>query len=115
MSNALLVLPGGHFLGPAVLNQVHSARSFLSLLIMSELIIISVPYKNAEKQVEIQLEVTGYTHRFRVLIDEVPVLFEPDEERQYRAIVPPEYAQAAEPLDPVLLQAIAATLAKELS
>jgi hypothetical protein len=82
---------------------------------MSEPIFISVPYKNAEKQVEIQLEVTGYTHRIRVLVDEVPVLFEPDEERQYRAIVPPEHAQAGESLDPVLLQAIAATLEKELS
>jgi hypothetical protein len=87
----------------------------LSLLIMSEPIFISVPYKNAEKQVEVQLEVTGYTHRFRVLVDEVTVLFEPDEERQYRAIVPPEHAQAGKSLDPVLLQAIAATLEKELS
>ena len=82
---------------------------------MSEPIFITVPYKNSERQVEIQLEVTGYTHRFRVLLDEIPVLFEPDEEKQYRAIVPPEHATAGQSLDPALLQAIADTLQQELS
>lgn len=82
---------------------------------MSEPIFIRVPYKNAEKQVELQLEVTGFTHRFKAIIDEIPVYFEPDEERQYRAVLLAEHAASAKLMDPVLLQAIAQILEKELS
>jgi hypothetical protein len=82
---------------------------------MSDPIIITVPYKNTEQQFEIELEARGYTHRFKVMINELPVYFEPDEEKQYRAIITEEHAKNVQALDPVLLQSIAATLEKELS
>lgn len=82
---------------------------------MTEPFFITVPYKNAEKQIELQLEVTGYTHRFKAMVDEIPVYFEPDEERQYRAVLMAEHAASGKSLDPVLLQAIAEILVKELS
>jgi hypothetical protein len=83
---------------------------------MTEPFLITVPYKGAEKEIEVQLQVTGYTHRFRVLMDNgAEVLFEPDEERQYRAIIPPEQGDLARSIDPVLLQAVAETLHEVLS
>ncbi len=82
---------------------------------MSEPIFITVPYQRGEKQFEIELEVTGYTYRIKVMVNEVTVFFERDEERQYRAIVPYENVDAGKKLDPVLLQAIAETLEKVLS
>lgn len=82
---------------------------------MTEPIFITVPYKNTERQFEIELQVTGYTHRFKVMVNDVLVFFEPDEERQYRAVLSPEYLQAGQQLDPALLQMIAETLRKELS
>jgi DNA polymerase/3'-5' exonuclease PolX len=82
---------------------------------MDEPFIITVPYKGEEINLEAQLQLTGYTHRFRVVIDEVDIFFEPDEERQYRAIIPPEQAEAARRIDHALLQAVAATLHEVLS
>jgi hypothetical protein len=81
---------------------------------MTEPIYITVPYKGAEKQIEIQLQVTGYTHRIQAIINDIPVLFEPDEERQYRAVILAEHRELGQKLDPAFLQAIAETLAREL-
>lgn len=90
--------------------------SELSLLFtMEETIIITVPYKGEEQDFEAQLQLRGYTHRFRILVGEVEVFFEPDEERQYRAVIPPEQAQAVQKIDPALLEAIAATLQEALA
>jgi hypothetical protein len=83
--------------------------------IMTEPIVITVPYQGTEKQFEIQLEMTGYTYRIKAIVNEVTVFFEPDEEKQYRAVVPYENAEAGKKLDAGLLQAIAETLVKELS
>ena len=83
---------------------------------MTEPFLLTVPYKGAEKEIEVQLQVTGYTHRFRAdMGNGLEVLFEPDEERQYRAIIPPEQADRAGSLDPALLQAVAETLRDVLS
>jgi hypothetical protein len=38
-----------------------------------------------------QLLMMGYTHKIQVEVQGVQVLFEPDEERNYRAVVPGEY------------------------
>lgn len=82
---------------------------------MTDPILITVPYQSTEKEFEIQLELTGYTYRIKVIVNEVTVFFEPDEEKQYRAIVPYEHAEAGKKLDPGLLQAIAETLGSVLS
>jgi hypothetical protein len=83
---------------------------------MTEPFLLSVPYKGGEKEIEVQLQMTGYTHRFRAdMGNGLEVFFEPDEERQYRAIIPPEQADRAHALDPVLIQSIAETLHQVLS
>jgi len=82
---------------------------------MTEPFTITVPYKGAEKEIEIQLQLTGYTHRFKALLEGVEVFFEPDEERQYRAVIPPEQEKAARAIDPQLFQAVAGVLHEVLS
>ncbi|AXY75608.1 hypothetical protein D3H65_17210 [Paraflavitalea soli] len=77
---------------------------------MEDPIIITVPYKGEEKNIEVQWQPMGYTHRFKASINEVEVFFEPDEERNYRAVIPPEQAGVAHKIDPALLQAVAMVL-----
>lgn len=48
---------------------------------------LPVVYKGQEREFEATLITTGYTHRFHVDIDGVGLYFEPDEERNYRAIL----------------------------
>ena len=51
---------------------------------------LPVTYKGEELQFPAQLLQTGYTHQFKVDVYGQEVLFEPDEERVYRAIIDPE-------------------------
>lgn len=48
---------------------------------------IPVQVDGKEREFEARLLFHGYIHRVEVIVDEVPVLFEPDEERNYRALV----------------------------
>ena len=48
---------------------------------------LPIIYKGQEREFEATLLTTGYTHKFHVDIDGVGVYFEPDEERNYRAII----------------------------
>ena len=57
---------------------------------MNEPFSIPLNYKGIDRNFEATLQVLGYTHRFRVEVDGVEVIFERDEEGSYRAIVPPE-------------------------
>lgn len=68
---------------------------------------IPVQYKGQELLVPAQLMVTGYTHKFRVEVGGHEVFFEPDEERNYRAMLDPHHGDSAK-LDIAFLQAIAA-------
>jgi hypothetical protein len=52
----------------------------------------------------------GYLHRFEVEVNGQKVLFEPDEERNYRAMVDPLEADRMKRKDLELLQAIAEAL-----
>jgi len=56
------------------------------------------------------LLVTGYTHKFAVDVDGQEVKFEPDEERNYRAVIPYEDLVNGSGADKELLQEIAHTL-----
>jgi hypothetical protein len=51
---------------------------------------IPVTYKNKELQFPARLLMRGYTYAIETTIGEVVILFEPDEERNFRAILPPE-------------------------
>ena len=47
---------------------------------------IDVDFKGREYSFEARLATVGYTHKFYIVINGVEVIFEPDEERNYRAI-----------------------------
>jgi hypothetical protein len=51
---------------------------------------ISVEYKGKEYEFETSVVSTGYTHKFHVIVNGIDVLFEPDEERKYRAVIDTE-------------------------
>jgi hypothetical protein len=53
---------------------------------------------------------TGYTHKIKVTVENIPIFFEPDEERNYRAMVDHTDRDKAGHLDKELLQAISETL-----
>jgi len=54
---------------------------------MAEFFTLAVLYKGEERQFDSELRVTGYTHKIAVNINGTEILFEPDEERNYRAVV----------------------------
>jgi hypothetical protein len=75
---------------------------------MDEPFELPVIYNGEEKLFPAQLQQTGYTHRFVVDVYGQEVLFEPDEERNYRAMTDPE--ALTKDLNVDLLKAIAATI-----
>jgi hypothetical protein len=54
---------------------------------MSETFDLPVHYKDRDLLFPARLLQTGYTHKFEVDVYGTEVLFEPDEEKSYRAIV----------------------------
>jgi hypothetical protein len=56
---------------------------------MTDPFILSVDYKGKEVNFTAQLVLQGYSHKFKVLINETDVYFEPDEEGFYRAVKMP--------------------------
>lgn len=86
---------------------------------MDEPFLIPVSYKGKEWEFEATLQILGYTHRFNVLVEGAEVIFERDEEGQYRAIVSQEALAArgkgARGIDPGLLEHIALQIEQILS
>ncbi|MBC7850801.1 MAG: hypothetical protein H7Y31_13755 [Chitinophagaceae bacterium] len=56
-----------------------------------------------------ELRVFGYTHKIAVIVNDVEIIFEPDEERNYRAVVS-ETAMNEHRIDRNIIAAIAAEL-----
>ena len=54
---------------------------------MGEFFALTVIYKGEERQFDSELRIMGYTHKIAVNINGTEFLFEPDEERNYRAVV----------------------------
>ena len=54
---------------------------------MSELVDIPITYKGEEMLIRAELVNRGYIYGFQIELNEIPVLFEPDEERNYRVII----------------------------
>ncbi|MDQ3845604.1 MAG: hypothetical protein M3342_16585 [Bacteroidota bacterium] len=73
---------------------------------MDEPFDLPVSYKRKELLFPAQLLQYGYTHKFQVDVHELLVLYEPDEERNYRAVVTPEQVERSK-VDVGLLKAIA--------
>lgn len=80
---------------------------------MPEPFLLTVQYKNEEKQFESELRVFGYTHKIAVNVNGVEVIFERDEEGNYRAILPDPDLKHKNP-DPHLIKAIAEELETNL-
>lgn len=71
---------------------------------MTDPFILTVNYKGSEMDYTAQLLLQGYTHKFKVLINDTEVYFEPDEEGQYRVVQGPgQEAAALVAIDHVLL------------
>ncbi|MGV3657027.1 MAG: hypothetical protein ACO1NX_03700 [Chitinophagaceae bacterium] len=76
--------------------------------IMEEPFTLTVPYRGGEKEVQAQLQLSGYTHRFVVQVDDTEMYFERDDSGDYRALLPPHVTEKeAQHIDRHLLQAIA--------
>lgn len=71
---------------------------------------IPVTYKGEELLFPAELLMMGYTHKIQVEVEEQLIMFEPDEERNYRAILTEEQLNKNKKLDVGLLQAIAQVL-----
>ena len=54
---------------------------------MAEPFTLEVTYKGQERIFEAELRTFGYTYKIAMQIDGVEVIFEPDEERNFRAIL----------------------------
>ncbi|WP_407430440.1 hypothetical protein [Arcticibacter sp.] len=82
---------------------------------MNEAFLIPVFYMGEELEYEGRLRIMGYLHKIEINIDGVSVLFEPDEERNYRALVSYEQMDQSKRLSAGLLEAIATQLNALLS
>ena len=77
---------------------------------MDDLITIPVTYLGKELEFEAKFYPYGFIYRIELNLAGVTVFFEPDEERNYGAIVAPEHSDKSHKLDTGLLAAIAAQL-----
>lgn len=77
---------------------------------MEEYFEIPVTYQGQELAFTSRLLMTGYTHKIEVEVDGQLILFEPDEERNYRAILDQSQLEKGIRVDAELLQAIAAVI-----
>ena len=71
---------------------------------------IPVTYKGEEFSFPAQLIMSGYTHKIQVEVGDQLIMFEPDEERNYRAILDAALLDKGTKVDVGLLQAIAAVI-----
>lgn len=76
---------------------------------MNEPFYITVSHKGKEIDFPAQLEIFGYTYRFRITIENREILIEKDEEGDYRAILQAG-SSSNNAIDPVLLKAIISSL-----
>lgn len=78
---------------------------------MDDYFMIPVYYQSKEMEFNARLLLQGYIHRVEVIVDDIPVLFEPDEERNYRALISMEQLDGkGKNLNKGILQAIAEVL-----
>jgi len=71
---------------------------------------IPVSYKGDELSFPAKFLMLGYVHKIQVDVDGHQIMFEPDEERNYRAILDNSQLEKGIKVDAQLLQAIAAVI-----
>ena len=67
---------------------------------------IPIRYKGQEYSFKASLLLYHTTHKFEVYIEDHKVIFEPDEEKNYRAVMEPSLIENSKKIDVELLQAI---------
>jgi hypothetical protein len=72
---------------------------------MGESFTLVFNYKDKEYQPDSELRAFGYTHKIAIKLEGPEILFEPDEERNYRAVIP-NYEGSKTEIDIGLIQAI---------
>lgn len=77
---------------------------------MAETFELPVAYGGKELEFQAELLPYGYTHKIKVTIEGIDILFEPDEEKNYRAVTGFEDLNKAGNIPKDLLQAISETL-----
>jgi hypothetical protein len=75
---------------------------------------VPVTYKNQELIFNAKFIQFGYSYKFEVDVNGIIVFFEPDEERNFRAIIDPTIDHANHKIDKELIQLIAEALATML-
>ena len=71
---------------------------------------LPVDFNGQELLFAAELQAVGYTHKIKVTIDQVDFFFEPDDEKNYRAIVALADQDKAQKTSRELLQAVSQTL-----
>ncbi|RKR84055.1 hypothetical protein BDD43_4277 [Mucilaginibacter gracilis] len=71
--------------------------------------LLPVDFNGEELEFEMRIQ-QGYVPRVEIIIAGIPVIFETDNEEQYRALVSPEQMCQSKALVPGLLQAVAEQL-----
>jgi hypothetical protein len=84
----------------------------LPIFVNMDELTLPVDYNGEELELPVRMYPYGYTFRVEVLVGETAVIFEPDEEGSYRALVSAEQADNNKMLSQGLLQAIAEALGK---
>lgn len=77
---------------------------------MFDLFDLPVEYKGKEMLFPAELLPMGFTHKIKVNLDGTDVLFEPDEERNYRAVIDYGELDKMSSVNKALLQLICKTL-----
>jgi len=77
---------------------------------MSKSFDLPVWYHGEELFFPAELMHVGYTHKIKIQINKTDIIFEPDEERNYRAVIQPTDDSKSTNIKPDLLQAIVETL-----
>lgn len=78
---------------------------------MSDDFFLPVHFNNTDYQFPAKLLNYGYTIKLEVEIEGQTVLYEPDEERNWRALIPFDEIPTAKTLNAALLQAVAEAIA----
>ncbi|HEU4470198.1 MAG TPA: hypothetical protein VFR58_03870 [Flavisolibacter sp.] len=77
---------------------------------MDDVFDLPVLFRGEELLFPSRLLAQGYSYKVAVDINGQTIFFEPDEERQWRALADPDMVNAAKPVHPDLLQAIVEAL-----
>ena len=77
---------------------------------MNEPVDLPVNFNGKEMNFPMELIPMGFSYKIKVQIGDMDVWFEPDEEKNYRAVINTEYHERGKDLDRRLLQAISETL-----